>query len=151
QPGWLESMIRPFDNPDIMAVGGITVLAYQDLLSKTLALTWIFNLIEEREQTPRRYCIYSNNTPVPTAFFRANPFPKLDAFKKQCGFWLADITARGFGYVRTPDAVTIHAPHPGYRFALWRAWITGRDRDFAGYHRVSHARLRRIGYAFRYF
>ena len=44
QPGWLENLIKPFADPKIMAVGGFTVLGYDDLLSKTFALSWIFDL-----------------------------------------------------------------------------------------------------------
>ena len=51
QPGWLENLIKPFADPKIMAVGGFTVLGYDDLLSKTFALGWIFDLREERTKT----------------------------------------------------------------------------------------------------
>jgi hypothetical protein len=47
--------------------------------------------------------------------------------------------------------MTIHAPHPGYRFLAWRAWTTGLDRDFQGFQTVSRSRFRRLGYAFQYF
>ena len=49
QPGWLEALLRPFSDPEIVAVGGFTVLGYDDFLSKTFALSWIFNLRDERE------------------------------------------------------------------------------------------------------
>jgi hypothetical protein len=151
QPGWLEGLLKPFADPSIMAVGGFTVLGYDDLLSKTMALSWIFDLADEREKTVGRHKIHANNCAVRTDFFRANPFPDLPAFKKQCGFWLRDLSSRGHRYVRTADAMTVHAPHPGYKFLVWRAWTTGMDRDFQGFHTVSHSRLRRAGYAFQYF
>lgn len=151
QPGWLVGLLKPFADPSIMAVGGFTVLGYDDLLSKTFALSWIFDLADEREKTIKRHKIHANNCAVRTDFFRANPFPDLPAFKKQCGFWLRDLSSRGHRYIRTADAMTVHAPHPGYKFLVWRAWTTGMDRDFQGFHTVSHSRLRRLGYAFRYF
>ena len=151
QPGWLEGMIRPFEDPSIMAVGGITVLGHEDLLSRTMALSWIFGLAEEAEKTASEAGIYANNTAVRTAFLRANPFPKLKAFKKACTFWLRSIRARGHGYVRVADAMTVHAPHPGWRFIIWRAWMTGLDRDFHGFHMITRSRLGRIGYACRFF
>lgn len=151
QPGWLEGMIRPFADPTIMAVGGITILGHDDLLSRTMALSWIFGLAEEAEKTASEAGIYANNTAVRTAFFRANPFPRLKAFKKACTFWLRSMRERGYGYVRVADARTIHAPHPGWRFLIWRAWMTGLDRDFHGFHMISRSRLGRIGYACRFF
>ena len=143
----LYQLIAPFADPSVMAVGGITVLAHDDLLSRTLALSWIFGLAEEREATAGERGIYANNTAVRTAFFRDNPFPDLRAFKKQCVFWLDHIGKAGHRYVRTADALTIHAPHPSYKFMLWRAWMTGLDRDFHGYHMKGFSRIGRLGYA----
>lgn len=151
QPGWLQGILKPFADPEIMAVGGFTVLGYDDLLSKTMALSWIFDLADEREKTVGRHKIHANNCAVRTEFFHANPFPDLPAFKKQCGFWLRDLSARGYRYVRTAEARTVHAPHPGYKFLVWRAWTTGMDRDFQGYYTVSRSRLGRLGYALKYF
>lgn len=149
--GWLESILKPFCDPEIVAVGGFTTLGHDDLLSRTMALSWIFDLPSERGRTVSRNKIHANNCAVRTAFFRANPFPDLPAFKKQCGFWLRDITARGFKWTRTAEAMTVHAPHPGFRFIAWRAWTAGLDRDFQAFHTVAQSRIGRIGYAFRFF
>ena len=149
QPGWLPGLLKPFEDPDVMAVGGFTVLGYEDLLSRTMALSWIFNIASERQETVKRKKIHANNTAMRTAFFKANPFPDLPAFKKQCGFWLRDIDRRGICWVRTAEAVTVHAPHPGIRFLIWRAWTAGLDRDFQAYYTGTQSRLGRLGYALR--
>lgn len=151
QPGWLENLLAPFADPEIMAVGGFTVLGHEDFLSKTFALSWIFNLPDEREKTVKRAKIHANNCAVRTDFFRAHPFPDLPAFKKQCGFWLRDLSAQGHKYVRTADAMTIHAPHPGYKFLIWRAWTMGLDRDYQAFQTVSRSRPGRLGHAFSFF
>ena len=151
QPGWLENLVTPFADPEMMAVGGFTVLGYDDFLSKTFALSWIFNLADEREKTVRRAKIHVNNCAVRTDFFRQHPFPDLPAFKKQCGFWLRDLSAQGFKYTRTADAMTIHAPHPGYRFLAWRAWTMGLDRDYQAFQTATRSRLGRAGFAFAFF
>ena len=151
QPGWLENLIKPFADPKIMAVGGFTVLGYDDLLSKTFALSWIFDLREERTKTVKREKIHANNCAVRTDFFRKNPFPDLPAFKKQCGFWLRDLSAKGYDYTRTADAMTVHAPHPGYKFLAWRAWTMGMDRDYQAFQTATRSRVGRIGFAFKFF
>ncbi|HEX3675978.1 MAG TPA: glycosyltransferase [Sphingomicrobium sp.] len=151
QPGWLENLVKPFSDAKIMAVGGFTVLGYDDLLSKTFALSWIFDIREEREKTVRREKIHANNCAVRTDFFRENPFPDMPAFKKQCGFWLRDLIAKGYHYTRTADAMTVHAPHPGYKFLAWRAWTMGMDRDYFAFQMATHNRAGRIGYAFKSF
>ncbi len=151
QPGWLRNMAAPFRDPSIMAVGGITVLGYEDFFSRTLALTWIFGLYGERQATSRQWGIYANNTAVRTAFFNERPFPRLAAYKYSCVFWLRAILSQGHRYVRVPDAVTVHAPHPGYGFLVRRAWTTGLDRDFYVFHARARSRPRRIGKAFGFF
>src|SRR5690242_1159238 len=151
QPGWLENLLKPFADPAIMAVGGFTVLGYDDLLSKTFALSWIFDLREERTKTVKREKIHANNCAVRTDFFRQHPFPDLPAFKKQCGFWLRDLSARGYQYTRTADAMTVHAPHPGYKFLAWRAWTMGLDRDYQAFQTGTRSRIGRFGYAFEFF
>lgn len=151
QAGWLRNMLEPFNAPATMAVGGITVLAAVDFFSRTLALTWIFDLFEERHETAARWGIYANNTAVRTKFFNSRPFPKLNAYKYACVFWLRGILADKHRYVRVADAVTIHAPHPGYRFFVWRAWITGLDRDFYVAHTYKASRIARIGRALGFF
>jgi hypothetical protein len=151
QPGWLENLLKPFADPKIMAVGGFTVLGYDDLLSKTFALSWIFDLREERTKTVKREKIHANNCAVRTDFFRENPFPDLPAFKKQCGFWLRDLRAKGHQYTRTADAMTVHAPHPGYKFLAWRAWTMGMDRDYQAFQTATRSRIGRLGFALQFF
>jgi hypothetical protein len=151
QPGWLDNLLKPFADSKIMAVGGFTVLGYDDLLSKTFALSWIFDLREEQSKTVKREKIHANNCAVRTEFFRENPFPDLPAFKKQCGFWLRDLSARGFQYTRTAEAMTVHAPHPGYRFLAWRAWTMGLDRDYQAFQTATPSRLGRLAFAFKFF
>ena len=151
QPGWLENLIKPFADPEIQAVGGFTVLGYDDFLSKAFALSWIFDLRGERDKTVKRHKIHANNCAVRTKFFNANPFPDLPAFKKQCGFWLRDLSARGYQYTRTADAMTIHAPHPGYKFLAWRAWTMGMDRDYQAFQTATRSRIGRLGFALKFF
>jgi len=151
QPGWLESLLEPFADPEIMVVGGFTVLGTTDLLSRTMALSWVFNLPHQKEKTVKRSKIHVNNCAVRTDFFKAHPFPDLPSFKKQCVFWLRGITAQGFKFVRTADARVIHAPHPGPKFLAWRAWTGGIDSDFLGYQTVARSRPGRFFYAFGYF
>ena len=151
QAGWLVNLLAPFGDREVQAVGGFTVLGYESLLDKTMALSWVFNLASERDKTVKRHKIHVNNCAVRTDFFRAHPFPDLQAFKKQCVFWLRGISAEGHRYVRTADAMVIHAPHPGVKFLAWRAWTGGMDSDFQGYHTGRRSRVGRLGYAFQYF
>lgn len=150
QPGWLPALLAPFADPEVMAVGGFTYLGYDNLVSRVMALTWIFNLRSEVSATVERHKIHANNCAFRTAFFRANPWPDLPAFKKQCGFWLRDIERRGIKWVRTAAAMTRHAPQPGIRFLIWRAWTAGLDRDYQAAQTEAQGRLPRLAFAFKF-
>ena len=139
-PGWIEAMVKPFDNAQVQAVAGSTVLGHDNLLSRTMALSWIMKLPSERDLPVKHRKMYANNCAFRTDFFRQNPFPDLQAFKKACGFWQRDIEKRGIKIDFAPDAMTVHAPHPGGTFLIWRAWTTGLDRDFKTYHRLTRSR-----------
>jgi hypothetical protein len=146
QPGWLPAILAPFSDPEVMAVGGFTTMGTNDFVSRTMALSWIFDLPSERTKSARRKKIHANNCAFRRSFFVANPWPDLPAFKKQCGFWLRDIEARGIKWVREVDAITVHAPQPGIRFLVWRAWTAGHDRDFQGAQVRGLGRVGRAGY-----
>jgi hypothetical protein len=129
QPGWLSGLLRPFVDDHIVAVSGVTSLESRDLLSRTMALIWIFDLPSEHEQSRGAANLHANNSAFRTHFFQQNPFPDTLAFKKQCGVWLTAILERGFGFERIPEAYCRHAPHSGLRFILWRGIQSGFDRD----------------------
>lgn len=148
QPGWLEALLAPFDDPRVMAVGGFTMLGHDDFLSRAMALSWIFNLVGEDQATERRKAIHVNNFAVRTEFFRAHPFPELQAYKKQCVIWLRAIRSEGHRFVRTSKARAIHAPHPGLKFLVWRAWTAGMDADFLAFHTRTRHSPGRFAYAF---
>lgn len=148
QPGWLRGLLAPFDDPAMMAVSGVTSLEPFDLVSRTMAMVWIFDLPSEHPHSRGRRTMHANNFAVRTRFFQEHPFPNTAAFKKQCGIWLADIVERGFGFERTPEALVLHAPHSGLIFILWRGVQAGLDRD-AKAKLEGRSRLERLGYAGR--
>jgi hypothetical protein len=47
--------------------------------------------------------------------------------------------------------MTVHAPHPGYKFLVWRAWTMGLDRDYFAFQMATHNRIGRVGYALKSF
>ena len=146
QPGWLAGLMRPFEDSKIMAASGVTSLEAHDLISRTMALTWIFDLPSEHEKSRGRLSLHANNCAFRTPFFQSNPFPNTPAYKKQCGLWMADITARGIGFERTPEAYCRHAPHSGISFVIWRGIQSGLDRD-AKAALEGKGRLARLTYA----
>ena len=60
QPGWLRGLLRPFEDPRIMAVSGVTSLESHDLVSRTMALIWIFDLPSEHEKSRGDANVHAN-------------------------------------------------------------------------------------------
>lgn len=147
--GWLSAMLAPFADPEVQVVAGFTALGHEDVLSKTMALSWIMKLPSERNAAVNRRKMYANNCAMRTAFFKENPFPALEgSFKKSCGIWQDAMLKRGVKFAYAPDAMTIHAPHPRGKFLYWRAWTTGIDRDYKLYQTGTRSRIARFLYAF---
>jgi hypothetical protein len=57
QPGWLDGLLAPFADPEVMAVGGFTRLDHEDFLSRAMALSWIFNLADEGAKSSATRCM----------------------------------------------------------------------------------------------
>jgi hypothetical protein len=47
--------------------------------------------------------------------------------------------------------MTVHAPHPGYKFLAWRAWTMGMDRDYQAFQTATRSRIGRLGFALKFF
>jgi hypothetical protein len=151
QPGWLQGLMRPFADPEVQGVAGFTALGHKDVLSRMMALCWIFDLPSERAQTVERRTVHANNCAFRTEFFRANPWPEVKgSFKKACGFWARDMDRRGVKWVRTAEAMTVHAPQPGHLFLIWRAWIAGKDRDYHAAFKKGSSRWKRVKFALKF-
>jgi len=148
QPGWLDALLAPFSDPEVVAVGGFTRLGCDDFLSRAMALTWIFDLPGQEAKTERRNSLHVNNCAVRTDFFRAHPFPDLPTFKVACVFWLSGVKAEGHKFVRTAKAQAVHAPHPGLPFIAWRAWTAGLDADYVAFQMRTPSHFGRLGYSF---
>ena len=153
QPGWLENLIKPFADPEIMAVGGFTVLGYDDLLSKTFALGWIFDLArgagQDRQAATRSTPTIARSAPISSA---PTPSPTCPRSRSSAASGSATSTAKRLSItLRTADAMTVHAPHPGYKFLAWRAWTMGLDRDYQAFQTATRSRLGRLGFAFNFF
>ncbi len=124
---WLVQLLGPFDNPETVAVAGHTFLGNSDLISRTLALVWVFPL-RDRDQTIDRRPLVANNCAFRGDWLKANSFPEDDGFKVSCSLLANRLESCGHALVRVP-ARACHAPLSGFRFLVWRALVTGRDAD----------------------
>ena len=142
EPGWLQNLLAPFEQPGALATNGHTYLGYSCLISKTLALTWVFPLRAGDARAERR-ALNANNCAFRTQWLQANPFPIDNGFKVSCTKQMKRLQQSGGEAVRAPAFVR-HAPLSGWRFIVWRAIVTGRDADRKYRDLKSPSRARRF-------
>jgi hypothetical protein len=152
EPGWLDTLLAPFDRPEVVVVSGQTYLEHNDFVSRMMALIWLFPLRAHDEQAVRRRALNANNCALRVREVGREPFPIDNGFKVACTKFMRRLEARGIELVRVP-ALAAHAPLRGWRFLLWRALVTGRDADRKFADLKSPARGRRLlaaaGFALR--
>jgi hypothetical protein len=143
EAGWLQALLAPLAQPDVLIVNGHTYLGFSDLISRTLALIWVFPLREHDERFSQRRSLNANNCAFRAAAFGPSPFPIDNGFKVGCTKFVRRLDEQGIRMHRVA-AYAQHAPLTGWRFLLWRALVTGRDADRKITDLKSPSRLRRF-------
>jgi hypothetical protein len=143
EAGWLRTLLEAFERPETIVVNGHTYLGYSDLISRTLAMIWVFPLREHDARAARRRSLNANNCAFRAKDLGPNPFPIDNGFKVGCTKFMKGLAERGIEMVRVP-AYAEHAPLTGWRFLAWRALVTGRDADRKVADLKSTSRWRRL-------
>ncbi|HEU4429673.1 MAG TPA: glycosyltransferase [Myxococcota bacterium] len=151
QPGWLDALLAPFADPEVVAVAGFTTIAFHDLASRVCALAWVYHLPSEAGAPLWKNAMHTNNLALRRDYFRAHPWRWPHGGKKGGAQFLRDVEANGKRWVRAPNARLLHAPHrSAFQFAL-RGWTAGVDQDWSARKKVGDARAARAAYALRHF
>lgn len=143
-PGWYDAMLRAFDDPEVVAVGGMTLPGVDTLMSRIFALTWFHLLPHEGAKVERKQHVHANNMGVRRDFFLQHPFPALAAFKQGQTVWQQDLRRAGFKIPVTAEAQVVHAPPTEFGYWTKRAWQEGGDRDFTIARRYGTSRILRF-------
>lgn len=143
-PGWYDAMLRAFDDPEVVAVGGMTLPGVDTLMSRIFALTWFHLLPHEGAKVERKQHVHANNMGVRRDFFLQHPFPALAAFKQGQTVWQQDLRRAGFKIPVTAEAQVVHAPPTEFGYWTRRAWQEGGDRDFTIARRYGASRVLRL-------
>lgn len=143
EAGWLAALLAPFESGTTVITSGHTYLGHDDLISRLLAMVWVFPLREHDERAAGRRSLNANNCALRRDALGARPFPIDNGFKVGCTKLMRQLDAAGISLLRVP-AYAEHAPLSGWRFLLWRALVTGRDADRKFADLRSTARTRRL-------
>ncbi|KUM25285.1 glycosyl transferase family 2 [Mesorhizobium loti] len=128
EPGWLATLLGPFQDPEIVCVNGYTYLLCDDFFSKTFALIWFFPLAQGDQRFAEKRAINANNVAFRRDWISSHPFPDHNGFKVSCTLLLHQLRGEGHELVSVNARVHHYCPR-GWRFFGWRALVSGRDAD----------------------
>ena len=148
-PQWLATLLQSLDRADAVAASGYTYLRYEDLISRTLAMAWIFPLRNHDVKAAGKRSLNMNNCGFRADWIRANPFEIDNGFKVGCTKLMKTMETAHVPLARVPAYVK-HAPLTGWRFLVWRALVTGRDADRKCEDLKSRSRIRRFRNAIQF-
>jgi hypothetical protein len=130
QPGWLESMLTPFLDPDVGIVGGNTFIGpFMDFYTRAYALCCYFHLPEEKVPPYRRPDFFANNVSFRNEVFLRHPFPSdSEKFRSQSNESTDYRASLGsVGIWHAPSAQVMHPPPNGLSHLLKRTLLEGYD------------------------
>ena len=130
QPGWLESMLTPFQDPEVGIVGGNTSIGpFRDFYSRAYALCCYFHLPEEKGPPQRRPDFFANNVSFRKTVLTAHPFPtdpeKFRSQSNESTDYRTSIASVGVWHA--PSAQVMHPPPNGLSHLLKRSLLEGYD------------------------
>jgi len=129
EPGFLQAMLCPFDDPAIAVVAGSPyVHPRRSLLAKASALYWMFPLRAAGGPLEPSSSMYANTVVVRREVLRAHPFPTNDGYRAQTDMLARELRQAGIAIWRAPGALAAHPPPRSWRAAIERALWEGHDR-----------------------
>ena len=129
EPGWLDNLLAPFDNPAVEVVAGHAYIQPDSLYAKAFALWWFFPLRAQPSPLAPAASFFANNVAFRRATLLAHPFqPVAGTSRGACVELAATLRAAGITIWKTADAQVAHPPPRGWRHFVLRALAQGRDR-----------------------
>ena len=131
EPGWLEQILLPFDDPAIRLVTGCAHIEPNGLIGKTFALTWFFPLRNDATLLTTVTSFFANNLAMRRSLYDKYPFPDLPGTSRGSCLILAETLADdNVALYKAPSARVRHPAPNGFKHFVFRGLAQGRDRLF---------------------
>ena len=85
EPGWLRSLLEPFNDYRKAVVVGHTHLVARTFYERAMALCWIFDTRIQEDRVEPHHRLLSNNNAFRRAVFARFPFQDLPTYRVSCG------------------------------------------------------------------
>jgi hypothetical protein len=128
QPGWLNTLIGSFADAQVSVVASRAFVRPQSLFSRTVALTWFFELPPSHQELRAAEQFHANGVAFRRNVILAHPFPKCPGQSRGAGWELfIELAAAGIKVYEHTGALLDHPPPLGLWNYCRRARIHGSD------------------------
>jgi len=127
QPGWLQQLLLPFEDPRVGVSQGVTVVQPHSLMTAGLALAWLFPLQRAGGGLTETERVVANNIAFRRSTFLACPYPELPTWRGQCTAQRLALQAQGAVIVWSDQARALHPFPKGLAGTVERAFLNGHD------------------------
>lgn len=127
EPGWLRALVAPFEDPEVMLVGGTTSIGpVRNLYTQTMSLTGNFPVRGPGGLPHPHDRFWANNFAARRPFLLQHPFGEDGRRRGQCWSLGRRLLAEGVTIWSAPSAHVVHVP-PKRDSLLLYAFETGQD------------------------
>lgn len=130
EEGWLEGLLRAFDEPGVDVVCGNTYVATDTLYRKAFALFWFFPTRSGDGSLVPSPTFFANNVAFRREVFAAHPYPSQASFRGQCAALARELRAAGHEIHMQRSCRVSHPPPNGLGHFVSRALCEGHDDRF---------------------
>lgn len=130
EPGWLRSLLEPFNDYRKAVVVGHTHLVARTFYERAMALCWIFDTRIQEDRVEPHHRLLSNNNAFRRAVFARFPFQDLPTYRVSCGELSKSLRRAGIVLYRQSAARASHPAPPGPGGFLAVAFHAGRDQRY---------------------
>jgi hypothetical protein len=146
QPGWLATLLAAFADPEVQVVASRAYLRPDTLYSKTVALTWLFELPPKGSRLRRAKRVHANAIGFRRETILAHPYPSIPSQSRGAGWdQFQSLLAAGFTVHEHTGARVEHPPPHGLANYWRRGFAQGSDDflSFLRHHGPRKSRVRR--------
>ena len=127
QAGWLQNILKPFNDNTIGVSQGATFVEPTNLLNTAFALAWLFPLKKRNGELSEENKVVANNIAFRRTVILTYPYPDLMTWRGQCTAQRLTLDKSGIGVFWCNSARTIHPFPAGFMAVVERAFLNGHD------------------------
>jgi hypothetical protein len=132
--GWIEAITGPISRDEVDMCCGPAFARMEDgIIPVASAIGWFFPAPNARDplQNTLASRFFANNFAIRRDIMEAVPLPRFDGSRTSGGPWVRRLKDANARVLHVPEAIAYHKQYDDFGGLMKRAWLLGKDRDFA--------------------